>query len=336
MKWSEELAAEIERQRPDRVFVLTDSTVSPLFHWDGTVIVVPAGEESKSLDTLAGVWEDLSSLGATRRSLLVNIGGGVVSDLGGFAAATFKRGIRFVNVPTTLLAMSDAAIGGKTGIDFGGLKNEVGAFRMPERVIVDASWLATLPQNQMREGLAEVVKSALLGAEEEYGELLNLPEVLTPRNVGQAAEWSARFKEEVVARDPHEKGLRRILNLGHTAGHAFESLAARIGKPIGHGTAVAHGLLVALKLSERLTGLSPGVANEYEQKILNRFYPALPSECHDVQELIGIMAHDKKNPAAGEISFVLLRAVGEPVESVLVAPALIAETLEGMDYGRCL
>ena len=121
-----------------------------------------------------------------------------------------------------------------------------------------------------------------------------------------------------MARDPHEKGLRRILNLGHTAGHAFESLAARVGKPIGHGTAVAHGLLVALRLSERLTGLSAGIANEYEQKILKRFYPALPAECHDVRELIGIMAHDKKNPAAGEISFVLLRAIGEPVESVLV------------------
>ena len=327
MKWREELAAEIERLQPDRVFVLTDSNVSPLFRWDGRVIVVPAGEESKSLDTLAGVWEDLSSLGATRRSLLVNIGGGVVSDLGGFAAATFKRGIRFVNVPTTLLAMSDAAIGGKTGIDFGGLKNEVGAFRMPERVIVDASWLATLPQAQMREGLAEVVKSALLGSAAVYGELLNLPEVLTPRNVGQAAEWSARFKEGVVARDPHEKGLRRILNLGHTAGHAFESLAARVGKPIGHGTAVAHGLLVALKLSERLTGLSAGIANEYEQKILKRFYPALPAECHDEAELVSIMAHDKKNPAVGEISFVLLRAVGEPVESVRVARALIDGSL---------
>ena len=283
MKWREELAAEIERLQPDRVFVLTDSNVSPLFRWDGTVIVVPAGEESKSLDTLAGVWEDLSSLGATRRSLLVNIGGGVVSNLGGFA------------------------IGGKTGIDFGGLKNEVGAFRMPERVIVDASWLATLPQAQMREGLAEVVKSALLGSAAVYGELLNLPEVLTPRNVGQAAEWSARFKEGVVARDPHEKGLRRILNLGHTAGHAFESLAARVGKPIGHGTAVAHGLLVALKLSERLTGLSAGIANEYEQKILKRFYPALPAECHDEAEL--------------------LRAVGEPVESVRVARALIDGSL---------
>lgn len=328
MKWCEELAAEIERLQPDRVFVLTDSNVSPLFRWDGTVIVVPAGEDSKSLDTLACVWEDLSSLGATRRSLLVNIGGGVVSDLGGFAAATFKRGIRFINIPTTLLAMSDAAIGGKTGIDFGGLKNEVGAFRMPERVIVDASWLATLPQNQMREGLAEVVKSALLGSDEVYGELLNLPETLTADNVGQAAEWAARFKEGVVARDPHENGLRRILNLGHTAGHAFESLAARVGKPIGHGTAVAHGLLVALKLSERLTGLSAGIANEYEQKILKRFYPALPAECHDEAELISIMAHDKKNPAVGEISFVLLRAIGEPVEAVLVAPALIAEALK--------
>lgn len=327
MGWREELARETAALDPDRVFLLTDSNVGRLFDWPGIRIEVPEGEQSKSIECLTDVWRRLTECGATRRSLLVNVGGGVVCDLGGFAAATFKRGIRHVNVPTTLLAMADAAIGGKTGIDFGGYKNEIGAFKMPERVIVDSAWLGTLPQTQMREGLAEVVKSALLSSKEIYDDLLKLPAELTAVKVGAAAEWAARFKQGVVGRDPQERGERRILNLGHTAGHAFESLAARVGRPIGHGTAVAHGLLVELKLSERLMGLPSGTANEYERMILKRFYSALPSECHDVQVLIDIMAHDKKNLAIGDISFVLLRAVGTPVESVRVAPSLIEEII---------
>lgn len=335
MKWKEELEHEIRCLEPDLVFVLTDDNVAKLAEsskglagLNAERMVVPSGESSKSLECLSSVWRRLTEAGATRRTLLVNIGGGVVCDLGGFAAATFKRGIRHINVPTTLLAMADAAIGGKTGIDFDGFKNEVGAFKMPERVIVDSAWLGTLPQTQMREGLAEVVKSALLGSKKIYDDLLKLPVELTADKVGVAAQWAARFKQGVVGRDPQERGERRILNLGHTAGHAFESLAAHVGRPIGHGTAVAHGLLVALKLSERLMGLPSDVANEYERMILKRFYSALPSECHDVQALIDIMAHDKKNLAIGEISFVLLCAVGAPVQSVLVAPALIEDIIE--------
>lgn len=327
MGWREELARETAALDPDRVFVLTDSNVGRLFDWPGTVIEVPAGEQSKSIECLTDVWRRLTESGATRRSLLVNVGGGVVCDLGGFAAATFKRGIRHVNVPTTLLAMADAGIGGKTGIDFDGYKNEIGAFKMPERVIVDGSWLRTLRPELMADGLAEVVKSAMLGSAREYNRLLTITDILDADTVGPAAEWSARFKERIVRMDPTERGLRRILNLGHTAGHAFETRAAQSGYPIGHGTAVAHGLLVSLILSERLAGLPAGSAHTYAEKILARYYSPLHDGVLDTAALTALMGHDKKNPKQGEISFVLLRNFGEPVESTVVDAAAIADAM---------
>mgnify|MGYP000006180489 CR=1 FL=1 len=334
MGWREELEREAERCVPDRVFMLTDSNVAGLFEWPVEVhgvpselIVVSAGEDSKSVEGLAAVWRRLAEGGATRRSLLVNIGGGVVCDLGGFAAATFKRGIRHINVPTTLLAMADAAIGGKTGIDFCGYKNEIGAFKMPERVIVDSRWLLTLSPELMADGFAEVVKSAMLGSAQEYRRLLNLSGVLDAVTLGSAAEWSARFKEEIVRQDPTERGLRRILNLGHTAGHAFETRAARLGTPVGHGMAVAHGLLVSLILSERLCGLPDGSAQTYADRILGRYYGPLPDGVLDAAALVRLMEHDKKNPKQGQIAFVLLRNFGDPVESTVVDADCIQNAL---------
>lgn len=327
MGWREELARETAALDPDRVFVLTDSNVGRLFDCPGIRIEVPAGEQSKSIECLTGVWRRLTESGATRRSLLVNVGGGVVCDLGGFAAATFKRGIRHINIPTTLLAMADAAIGGKTGIDFNGYKNEIGAFKMPERVIVDGDWLRTLRPELMADGLAEVVKSAMLGSAREYSRLLTLPEILCAQTVGPAAEWSACFKERIVRQDPTERGLRRILNLGHTAGHAFETRAAQLEHPIGHGTAVAHGLLVSLILSERISGLPAGSARTYAMRILDRYYTPLPHGVLDTKALTALMGHDKKNPKQGEISFVLLRNFGEPVESTVVDTEAIADAM---------
>lgn len=327
MGWREELARETAALDPDRVFLLTDSNVGRLFDCPGIRIEVPAGEQSKSIECLTDVWRRLTGSGATRRSLLVNIGGGVVCDLGGFTAATFKRGIRHINVPTTLLAMADAAIGGKTGIDFEGYKNEIGAFKMPERVIVDGSWLRTLSPELMADGLAEVVKSAMLSSAPEYSRLLALPDILDADTVGPAAEWSARFKERIVRMDPTERGLRRILNLGHTAGHAFETRAAQLGYPIAHGTAVAHGLLVSLILSERLAGLPAGSARTYAEKILARYYSPLPDGVLDTAALTALMGHDKKNPKQGEISFVLLRNFEEPVESVVADAEAIANAM---------
>lgn len=313
--------------RLDRIFFLTDTNVAPLFAWGNDAITVPAGEASKSPEMLLRVVGELEERGATRRSLLVNVGGGMVCDLGGFAAGIFKRGIRHVNVPTTLLAMADAAIGGKTGIDYQGLKNELGLFKMPERVIVDPEWLRTLSPALMADGFAEVVKSAMLGSEDEYSRLLHLPEELTAENVGAAAEWAACFKESVVREDPEEKGVRRILNLGHTAGHAFESASYIAGQGISHGTAVAHGLLVTLLLSCRILGLRYCFAEEYARCVLPR-YPRLAPEVPDVERLWQLMGSDKKNFQHGQPAFILLRHIGTPSDLMPVAFADFEKAME--------
>ncbi len=312
-----EVARAIDELKADRTFILSDTNVFAALRvkWPEVTAVhlVPAGESSKSIDTACELWQWLADNGATRRSLLINIGGGVVTDLGGFVAATFKRGIRFVNVPTTLLAVADAAIGGKTGIDFNGLKNEVGAFALSERVIIAPSLLATLPDAELRSGFAEVVKTALISDADVYAELL-VPDALYDREVlGRAMRHAASYKEEVVARDLREGGLRRILNFGHTAGHAYEEYAAMIGKPISHGEAVAHGMLYALRLSNCELGLDAKIADEYEEKILRKYYNPLPFGKEADAEIARLMTHDKKNIGDGRVNFVLLRAVGVPV-----------------------
>lgn len=308
----------VKMLRPDCTFLLTDSNVAKLDALAGLLpeaerIVIPAGEESKSLDTAVYLWNRLVSAGATRNSLLVNAGGGVVSDLGGFVAATFKRGIRYVNVPTTLLAAADAAVGGKTGIDFAGLKNEIGAFHCPEKVIVSTKFFDTLPRPELLSGLSEVIKTALLTDAELYRAITE-GDILTDRDLlARAVRHAARAKEEIVKADPRDRGLRRILNLGHTAGHAFEMLAASRRIPLSHGEAVAHGILVALRLSERYEGCSPELADTYERRILRRYYPPLPFGPEDREELLALMTHDKKNTDAAHITFVLMRAAGSPV-----------------------
>ncbi len=318
------LSGLISASRSDRVFMLTDSNVASAF---GEVISripgisgireVAPGEQTKSIESAAGIWEWLGASGATRNSLLINFGGGVVTDLGGFAAATFKRGIRFINVPTTLLAVADAAIGGKTGVDFMGLKNEVGVFAPSERVVVSPEVLGTLPESELRSGFAEIVKMALLCDRDVYETLLRDDALHDREILSRAMRFAAAAKEEIVRLDPTEKGLRRILNLGHTAGHAYESYAAAQGTPISHGEAVAHGMLKALELSRDLEGFPAATVAEYKEKILDRYYNPLPFGEEAASELDALMARDKKNPKAGEIRFILLRSVGEPVERII-------------------
>lgn len=319
--FADSLSCEIERVvadlAPDRVFLLTDTNVAKAVKVclpPGVAVrEVPAGESTKSVESACGLWRWLAESGATRRSLLLNLGGGVVSDLGGFVAATFKRGIRFVNLPTTLLAMADAAIGGKTGIDFMGLKNEVGAFACPERVVICADVLKTLPDAELRSGFAEVVKTAVISDAGVYDSLLRPGALYNTEIMARAIRFAARTKQEVVAQDPAERGLRRILNFGHTAGHAYEEYAAAIGSPVSHGEAVAHGMLTALRQSSDRLGFPAWRVDEYEKNILERYYRPLPFGYEAEPELRRLMTHDKKNVGDGKIRFVLLRDVGEPV-----------------------
>jgi len=308
------------RQTPcDRLFVLTDETTQRLCRplLDGcaplaaaTGITIGATDACKTLDTLARVWTALGDGGASRQSLLLCLGGGMVTDLGGFAAATFKRGIRFLNFPTTLLAMVDAAVGGKTGINFNGLKNEVGAFREAEAVLVHAGFLRTLDADNLRSGYAEMLKHALLRdtemwaahlrydlARPDYDRLLSL------------VEESIAVKRRIVAADPHERGLRKALNLGHTVGHALESLALLRQRPVLHGYAVAWGLLCELYLSCRLCGFPTGKMRQ-TAAFIRTHYGAFDFTCNDYETLCDFMRHDKKN-AGGRINLTLLADVGD-------------------------
>ena len=256
------------------------------------------------------VWKQLGEGGGTRRSLLVNLGGGMVTDLGGFAASTFKRGIKFINIPTTLLSSVDAAVGGKTGINFNGLKNEVGVFNEADAVIISTMPLYTLPIEEVKSGFAEMLKHGLLSGREVFERLLaydfskyNADELLV------LLEESVNVKREIVRQDPHEKGLRRALNLGHTVGHAFESMAMKRQNPIPHGYAVAWGMIVELVLSHMQLGFDSDMLHRYADFVYSN-YGAFHITCDDYPELISLMRHDKKSNS-GEMNFSLLSGVGE-------------------------
>lgn len=303
--------------KPAGVFFLADSNTrhiaDSLNSFGATVIEIPAGDENKNLQTLASVWEVLSTSGATRRSLLVNVGGGMVTDLGGFAAASFKRGIRFINVATTLLGAVDAAVGGKTGVNFLHFKNEIGAFAPADAVIISTRYFSTLPSAELRSGFAEMLKHGLISSDKTYRRLLAFDitdadlEALLP-----LLEENVKVKEHIVEIDPHEKGIRKALNLGHTAGHAFESLAMERRRPIPHGFAVAHGLLVEMVLSNLLLGF-PSAELHPVAALLREAYGMEPVSCRDYDALIELMRHDKKNANRQSINFTLLNRPGDPV-----------------------
>ena len=275
-----EIARLVADAAPDRVFLLTDETTERLCRplvadCDG------ATDTHKTLTTLADVWRQLGQGGASRHSLLVCLGGGMVTDLGGFAASTFKRGIRYVNVPTTLLAMVDAAVGGKTGINFNGLKNEVGVFNKSVAVVIDTAFLRTLDAANLRSGYAEMVKHGLISDEAHWAELLRFDLDAPDFAVLQGlVARSIRVKEDIVAQDPLERGLRKALNLGHTVGHAFESLALSAGRPVLHGYAVAWGLVCELYLSCRRAGFPEGKMRQTVSYIRNH-YGTFAFDCKD-------------------------------------------------------
>lgn len=301
----------------DRLFVLTDSGVAPLardFLADCPRLEIEAGEGSKTLSGAEKVWKFLVDGGAIRRSVLVNVGGGMVSDLGGFAAATFKRGIGCINVPTTLLAAVDAAIGGKTAVNFMGLKNEIGVFAMPWGVFPLTSLFASLPEEEWLSGVGEALKTGLLCSERLFSMASSRDFILErkPDTVEKVTTLCARFKEDIVKRDFREGGLRKILNLGHTAGHAIEALGMSQGKHVPHGIAVAHGLLVALKKSCGEAGLAEDVMERYET-VLKQFFPPLDIGEGDRERLADFMKHDKKITQSGSQIWVLLKAIGSPI-----------------------
>ena len=318
---AESLAAAMAECRYDRLFVLCDETTrqfclpllplgsaASLCEERSTLITIPAGDTNKTLDSLSHVWSELQKGGATRHSLMLNLGGGMVTDLGGFAASTFKRGIQYINIPTTLLAMVDASVGGKTGINFGGLKNEVGVFNNASSVIIDTIFLRTLDSENLLSGFAEMLKHGLISDEKTWAELMSEELRVKSEKFAAALHESIAVKQRIVLEDPTEKGIRKALNLGHTAGHAFESFALK-RKPVLHGYAVAWGLIVELYLSVTKTGF-PVDRMRQTVSFIREHYGSLSFTCKDYPELTQLMHHDKKNTGS-TINFTLLGGIGD-------------------------
>lgn len=314
-----DLVNDIAECEHDKIFILTDQTTHDmclpklqnfLCLKGAQSIVIKAGDTNKTLDSLAEVWTALSQGGATRHSLMINLGGGMVTDLGGFAASTFKRGIDFINIPTTLLAMVDASVGGKTGINFGGLKNEIGVFSDSKFVIINTQFLDTLDHDNICSGYAEMLKHGLISDNKHWAELVgfNLAQPDLAQLQRMVAE-SIKVKERIVTEDPHEHGIRKALNLGHTVGHALESFAMKHGRPVLHGYAVAYGMVCELYLSARKTGFPTDKMHQTVRFILDH-YGRLPYTCDDYPELLELMRHDKKN-TSGIINFTLLGGIGD-------------------------
>ena len=314
-----ELEAVLAKHRYNKLFVLTDENTRklclPLIEdleclKGATFITIGAGDVNKNLETLAHVWNCLSTSGATRSSMMLNLGGGMVTDLGGFAAATFKRGIAYINVPTTLLSMVDAAVGGKTGINFLNLKNEIGAFAPADAVLLDCSFLKTLDKENILSGYAEMLKHGLISTVENWSELVrfdmgNIDYEALQTLVGK----SVQVKEKIVIQDPFEHGIRKALNFGHTVGHAFESFALE-RNPVLHGYAVAWGMVCELYLSSLRTGFPTDKLHQ-TLRFIKENYGCLGITCDDYPKLYEFMKHDKKNMSAGRINFTLLGEVGD-------------------------
>lgn len=311
------LAEILESGKYSKIFVFADSTTSevclPLFQemlddYNGfDLIETDPGEENKNIDFCIGIWKTLLDFGADRKCLMINLGGGVITDMGGFVASTYKRGIDFINIPTTLLSQVDASVGGKTGIDVDNVKNMVGTFTLPQAVFIETAFLKTLPQRELLSGFAEMIKHGLIVDRNYYNELKNSDY----QNIeSQAIYRSVEIKNEVVTEDPHEKGLRKILNFGHTIGHAVETYALiNDEKPLTHGEAIAIGMICEAFLSSKNNTLS---ADDLEDmtSYISKLYRAYHIKEESFKDLMEFMQSDKKNEN-GQIMFSLLSSIGK-------------------------
>lgn len=327
----------LQKQHFSKIFILVDvhthefclpnfmanlNTKTPI-----EIIEIETGEQHKTIETCVGVWNALSELGADRKSLMINLGGGVVTDLGGFVACTFKRGIKYINVPTSLLSMVDASVGGKTGVDLGALKNQVGVIHSGEMVLIDTTFLDTLPQNQLKSGLAEMLKHGLIYNRVYWNQLTDLSR-LSLSDLDALIYESVEIKNRIVTQDPFENGLRKTLNFGHTLGHAIESyfLSNTNKEALLHGEAIAVGMILECYISAELLGLPKEDLEHIKEVILNVF-KKVEIKTSDYEAIIELLKYDKKNEH-GNINFVLLEAIGTPKTDCLVPNDLIIKSFE--------
>ena len=284
------------------------------------IIEIEAGEENKNITTCVELWSILSDFGADRKSVLLNLGGGVVTDIGGFVAATFKRGIDFINIPTTLLGMVDASVGGKNGIDLGNLKNQIGTITNPKLLVIDSSYLETLSDKEMKSGLAEMLKHGLIYDRNYWNEFLNISEI-DYANFDKLIYRSIEIKNEIVSQDPTENGIRKALNFGHTLGHAIESHFLNSKTRLLHGEAIAIGMELESYIATEKNLLSQEEFNEIKTVLKNTYNSHFFSET-DVNAIIDLLIHDKKNEY-GKVQFALIEKIGKTILNQSVDNELI-------------
>ncbi len=288
------------------------------------ILEIESGEENKNLHICISLWEALTEYRIDRKGLLINIGGGVLTDMGGFVASCYKRGIRFINIPTTLLAMVDASIGGKTGVDLGNHKNQIGSFSLPQMVMIDSDFISTLPSKEVLSGFAEIIKHGLIADKGYWNEIKSVKEIQTA-NLESLIKPSVEIKKEVVSQDFTEGGLRKILNFGHTIGHAVESFFLESKTPILHGEGVALGMITESYISVKKELLSQQEYIEIKEYI-NSLYPKLDLKMEYFEDILRFMQNDKKN-VNDQIRFVLLEKIGKAVYDISVERELIEEAI---------
>ncbi|WP_255481772.1 MULTISPECIES: 3-dehydroquinate synthase [unclassified Flavobacterium] len=333
----EALSQLINEKKYSKIIVLVDDNTSKfclniVLQWlaisvDFEIIEIEHGEESKTIHSCNEIWQSLIDLQIDRKALLLNVGGGVVCDLGGFIAATYKRGIDFVNIPTTLLAMVDASVGNKTAINFGGLKNMIGSFYEPKMVLIDVNFLETLPSNHMRSGLAEMFKHGLIADVSYWNQLKNMSE-LTVEDLELLIYHSVSIKNEIVLQDPHEENVRKLLNFGHTLGHVLEtqSMVSNTMQPLLHGEAVAVGMVLEAFISYQKGLLTKNSYLEIKET-LNLMFEGIVLTKNDIEICTSLLVHDKKNEQ-GVIQFTLLNEIGEGVFNQLVDNEIIEKAFQ--------
>jgi len=331
----EALNKHLKENKYSNIFIIVDTQTNeyclpkllPVIETDLNIEIIEfeAGEANKNIETCIEIWKVLTELGADRKSLIINLGGGVVTDLGGFVASTFKRGLDFINIPTTLLSMVDASVGGKTGVDLGNLKNQIGVINVPEMVLIDTQYLETLPQTEMRSGLAEMLKHGLIYDASYWKQFLDLKSI-DYADFDELIYRSVEIKNEIVIQDPTEKNIRKALNFGHTLGHAIESyfLESETKTTLLHGEAIAVGMIL-----EGYISWQKGLLTESEyleiKTAIKSIYDDVVFEENDIEPVLELLIHDKKNEY-GLIQFALIEGIGkikinQSVENKLILSA---------------
>ena len=331
----EALNNHLKENKYSNIFIIVDSNTNefclpnflPYLETDLTIEIIEfeAGEENKNIDTCVEIWNVLTELGADRKTLIINLGGGVVTDLGGFVSSTFKRGVDFIHIPTTLLSMVDASVGGKNGVDLGNLKNQIGVINVPIMVLIDTQYLETVPQNEMRSGLAEMLKHGLIYDKKYWEQFLDLKEI-DFADFDQLIYRSVEIKNEIVTQDPTEKNIRKSLNFGHTLGHAIESyfLENKDKTTLLHGEAIAVGMILESYISLKKDLISNDEYFEIKSS-LKTIYDDIIFDENDIKPILELLIHDKKNEY-GAIKFALIEGIGkikinQSVENELILKA---------------